>query len=262
MEGNVGYSFSTVKLIRRKMAASPSSENLKCLIVDDEPLARREMMQLLSMHPGVTVCGEAASVSEALSLTETQKPDLVFLDIKMPGESGFDYVARVPGEAPRIVFVTAYDQYAVKGFECNAMDYLLKPVKPERLAESLRRARDKKNAPFPPSLSDDVIFIKGTTTGRFASWSGISHILAEGNYSQVHFADGTNLNVLRTLKDWLALAPADFLLQIHRTALVNPQHIREVAAAPTPSRKQVFMQSGAALPVGRSHLGNLRMQIQ
>ena len=262
MEGNVGYSFSTAKLIRRKMAASPSSENLKCLIVDDEPLARREMMQLLSMYPGVTVCGEAASVAEALSLTEAQKPDLVFLDIQMPGESGFDYVARVQSGPPRIVFVTAYDQYAVKGFECNAMDYLLKPVKPERLAESLRRARDKKSVPIPPSISDDVVFIKGTTTGRFASWSGISHILAEGNYSQVHFADGTNLNVLRTLKDWLAQAPADTLLQIHRTALINPLHIREIAAAATPSRKQVLMQSGAALPVGRSHIAILRSLVR
>lgn len=244
------------------MSASPSSENLKCLIVDDEPLARREMGQLLSMHPRVSVCGEAACVSEALELTVSQKPDLVFLDIKMPGESGFDYVARVPGEPPRIVFVTAYDQYAVKGFECNAMDYLLKPVKPERLAETLRRAREGKSSLPTAGLSDDVIFIKGTTTGRFATWGGISHILAEGNYTQVHFADGTNLNVLRTLKDWLAMAPANTLIQIHRTALANPLQIREVASASTPSRKQIIMQSGEALPVGRSHITVLRSLVR
>jgi len=239
-------------------AASHPSPTLKCLIVDDEALARRELRVLLSVYSHVEVCGEASDVATALELTIAERPDVVFLDIKMHGESGFDYVAQVSTTLPRIVFVTAYDQYALRGFECNAMDYLLKPVQPQRLAESLRRVREAlPTHPLPKGL-DDVIFIRGTTSGRFATWEEISHIRAEGNYSRVSFADGASLSVLRPLKEWLEVAPEGLLLQIHRTAIVRRRAIREIIAAATPSRKEVVMITSETLPVGRAYLNDLR----
>src|SRR5688572_23628454 len=110
---------------------------MRCLIVDDEAPARLEMRRLLSAHPGVEVVGEAGDVRTALELHSRLRPELIFLDIQLRGETGFDFVAAMGEGEARIVFVTAYDQHALRGFECNALDYLLKPVHPERLKSTL-----------------------------------------------------------------------------------------------------------------------------
>ena len=111
---------------------------MKALVVDDEPLARRELRRLLAAFPIVQVVGEAGNIDEARERIEALSPDVVFLDIQMPGGTGFDLLAQLD-RVPRIVFTTAYDQYAVKAFEVNALDYLLKPVEPERLATAIRK---------------------------------------------------------------------------------------------------------------------------
>jgi len=115
------------------------SKVIRCLIVDDEKLAREELARLLGVHPQVEIVGEARRIDEALELTVRLQPDVVFLDIRLRGEDGFDYIHRASGSLPHIVFVTAYDEYAVRAFECHALDYLLKPVRPDRLATALQR---------------------------------------------------------------------------------------------------------------------------
>src|SRR5690554_8229345 len=111
---------------------------MKVLIVDDEPLARRELRRLLDAFPRIQVVGEAGNIDEARESIERLAPEIVFLDIQMPGGSGFDLLAQLD-RVPRVVFTTAYDQYAVKAFDVNALDYLLKPIEPERLATAIRK---------------------------------------------------------------------------------------------------------------------------
>ena len=118
---------------------------MKAILVDDERLARRELRRLLVKHPQVDVVGEAANAEEARSLLAELRPDLVFLDVQMPGESGFDFLMKL-SSFPAIIFTTAFDQFAVKAFEFGAYDYLLKPVEPDRLAASLARIHDRESA--------------------------------------------------------------------------------------------------------------------
>ena len=177
---------------------------LNCLIVDDEMLARQELRQLLSRFPKVTIVGEAANVEAALTLTALHRPDLVFLDIQLAGESGFDYVAQVAEPAPRIVFVTAHDRFAARAFECQALDYLLKPVHSNRLANTINRID-------PPQLrraeAEDMVLLKAPSVARLVPWRSIRTIVSEGNYTRVHLEDGTSALLLRPLKNWLDLIP-------------------------------------------------------
>lgn len=221
---------------------------MKALIVDDEAPARLEMRKLLSLFPDVEVTGDAADVEAALELTALHQPDVCFLDVQLAGESGFDYVARVGERGPRIVFVTAYDRYAIRGFECNAMDYLLKPVEPRRLGETLRRLP----APAPsPAGGQDLVFLKGASTARFVPWSEVRRVESKGNYSAVHLEDGSSVLILRTLKQWMDLAPGGHFLQVHRCILIRPADVRELRLKKDGARELV-LSDGESVPVGRT----------
>lgn len=234
---------------------------MKILIVDDETPARVEMRRLLSVHPECDIAGESADVAGALALTGELRPDLVFLDIRLAGESGFDYVARLGDGAPRILFVTAYDRYAIRAFECNALDYLLKPVRPERLAEALRRAR----LAGPPERRDadeaDAVFIKAGAFAGLVPWRDVMAIVAEGNYTRVRLADGRELIVLKTLREWLALAPEGLFLQVHRSVLVRRSGIRELRQAGE-KRHELVLGAGAPVPVGRVYATAVREALE
>ncbi len=221
---------------------------MKVLIIDDEGAARIEMRKLLSLFPEVEVVGDADSVDAALELTALHRPDICFLDIQLAGESGFDYVARAGENGPRIVFVTAYDSYAVRGFECNAMDYLLKPVEPGRLAETLRRLPVSVSV---PAKAQDLVFLKGASTARFAPWGEVRRIESKGNYSTVHLDDGSSFLILRTLKQWMDVAPARHFIQIHRRVLIRPGDIRELGI-PGGSARELILAGGERVPVGRT----------
>ena len=114
----------------------------KAIIIDDERLARNELKKLLQDFPEVEVIGEAANANEGIDKIESLSPDLVFLDIQMPGKTGFDLLTELE-RAPHVIFVTAYDEYALKAFEVNALDYLMKPVEPKRLADALMKVKQK-----------------------------------------------------------------------------------------------------------------------
>src|SRR3954465_10435909 len=114
----------------------------KAVIIDDERLARNELKKLLADFPEVEVIGEAANANEGIDKIESLSPDLVFLDIQMPGKTGFDMLTELE-RAPHVIFVTAYDEYALKAFEVNALDYLMKPVEPKRLADALMKVKQK-----------------------------------------------------------------------------------------------------------------------
>jgi two-component system LytT family response regulator len=129
---------------------------MKSLIIDDEPLARRELRRLLAEFPWVEIVGEAGDVVEAAARVEALAPDLLFLDIQMPGGSGFDLLSRLD-HVPRVIFTTAYDHHAVRAFEVNALDYLLKPIEPQRLAAALAKARSASEDRPAESRSNDIL---------------------------------------------------------------------------------------------------------
>lgn len=234
---------------------------MKALIVDDEAPARLELLRLLELHPEVFPVGEAANVTTALELTALHHPDLVFLDIHLRGESGFDYLARLPDAplSPRIIFVTAYDHYAIRAFECNALDYLLKPIEPERLAQSLRRVAPPR-PPAAPVTENDVVFVKLGAATRFVPWVKIHAITANGNYTQVHLANGEQLMVLRSLKEWLLLAPPGRFIRVHRSTIVQLRAIREIENVGE-KKRLITLLCKRQIVVGREYFASLNVSL-
>lgn len=230
---------------------------MKVLVVDDEAPARMELRRLLSVFPEVAVVGEAADVQTALALTADLRPDVVFLDIHLAGESGFDYAGRVPEPGPRIVFATAYDRYALRAFECNALDYLLKPVDPTRLTEALRRVRTRETVIRRTAGEDDAVFVKAGAVASLVPWRDIQSITANGNYTRLRIAGGGDVIVLRPLKEWLTLAPPGMFLQVHRSVLVRRAAIRELRQTGE-KKHELLLHGGLSVPVGRGCAADVR----
>lgn len=173
---------------------------MKALIIDDERLARKELANLLAAHDGITIVGEAADPDEAEALITEHHPDLLFLDINMPGGTGFDLLERLD-HAPQVIFVTAYDEHALKAFAVNALDYLLKPIDPERLATALGKLQPSRDqaAPGREVLREhDQIFLKDGDKCWFVTLRDVRSFESEGNYVRVRFGDHKPL-VLRSL---------------------------------------------------------------
>jgi two-component system LytT family response regulator len=209
---------------------------MRALIIDDVRLARAELQRLLQAHPEVEVVGEASNVPDGVQLIEQTKPDLVFLDIQMPGGSGFDLLAALD-QAPAVIFTTAYDQYAIRAFDVNALDYLLKPVEPARLAQALekcdRQMQQPEERPLErPQTADGKVFIKDGERCWFVALEQIALFESEGNYTRVHFDQYAPL-MLRSLTQLEArLDPAKFM-RISRSQIVNLEFVTGIAPAPS-----------------------------
>ncbi|MFZ5497250.1 MAG: LytR/AlgR family response regulator transcription factor [Verrucomicrobiota bacterium] len=200
---------------------------MRALIIDDEAPARAALRGLLRAHPEVVLAGEADTILEGRKRLGTADYDLLFLDVQLRGGTGFDLVPFVRPEA-RIVFITASDQYAVRAFEVNALDYLIKPIRPQRLAEALRRCsgtpfEPPASAPPVPALTPgDSVYLKlGNGTSRFVALADIAAVVSNENYSEVHLGDSTRHLVRRTMKSWEDMLPATHFVRVHRTTIVN-----------------------------------------
>lgn len=203
---------------------------LKTIIVDDEWLVREELKTLLVEYPEIQIMGEAANVIQAIELVKKSMPDVIFLDIQMPGASGFELLERTDINS-KIIFVTAYDRYALKAFEVNALDYLLKPIQKERLAITIQRLlSDEKPAPLVShQLSyDDVAYVLVNGSLKFIKVSLLKCIIAEGNYSYIYYKDRKKELVDKTLQDWEAILPEDYFVRIHRSTMVNFEYVEQV----------------------------------
>ncbi|MFN5169309.1 MAG: LytR/AlgR family response regulator transcription factor [Cyclobacteriaceae bacterium] len=164
---------------------------MKALIVDDERLARKELMKLLEEHPSIEIAGEAANADEAEQMITDLNPDLLFLDIQMPGRTGFQLLESLDS-APLVVFTTAYDEFALKAFEVNALDYLLKPITPERLGEAIHKVQEKERLrsgkPRDKKLGlEDQVFVKDGERCWFVSLAQVRMFESDGNYIKVYF---------------------------------------------------------------------------
>lgn len=225
------------------------------LIVDDEPLARRTVRNALDAEDGVRVVGECETGEEALAAIRAHAPDLVFLDIQMPGLGGFEVLERLGEAAPEIVFVTAHDEHALRAFEVHAVDYLLKPFSDGRFRESMRRARERAAAPpleragrlrrllrrlalaeascrakledGPQGLYATRFTVRDDERVRFVRTRDVDWFEADGNYVVLHV--GEELHRMRTTLTGVEaqLDPASFV-RVHRSAIVNLDAIREV----------------------------------
>jgi two-component system LytT family response regulator len=155
---------------------------MKAMIIDDEPPARRELRRLLAGFPWVEIVGEAGNVDQAAEMVETLSPELLFLDIQMPGGSGFDLLTRLE-DVPQVIFTTAYDEHAVRAFKVDALDYLLKPIEPARLAEALGRVKSSQAARTPrPDAILEQIFVRDGDRCWFVPLREVRLLTSEGNY--------------------------------------------------------------------------------
>jgi len=173
---------------------------MKALIIDDERLARKELTSLLEKHDTIQIVGEAANADEAEVLITEKRPDLIFLDINMPGRTGFELLEALD-PAPQVIFVTAYDEHALKAFEVNALDYLLKPIDPDRLDAAIGKLEARRESDVPQReilKENDQIFLKDGEKCWFVTLQDVRYFESEGNYVRVRFSDQKPL-VLRSL---------------------------------------------------------------
>jgi two-component system LytT family response regulator len=201
----------------------------RAIIIDDERLARKEMRSLLAEFDEIIVAGEAEDIASALMLIEDEKPDLVFLDIQLSHESGFELLEKTE-QYFRLIFVTAFDAYAVRAFEVNAIDYLLKPVNPERLAKAIERLGHE-SAPVKAAnlfQFEDRIFLQPGGRSLFLKVSEISHIAAANDYSEVFTSDKRKFLVEKSLREWETRLPLKNFLRIHRGILINLEEIEHI----------------------------------
>jgi DNA-binding LytR/AlgR family response regulator len=208
---------------------------LRVVIVDDEPPARRDLRRMLEGADDVAVVGEADTIDAARSVIASSQPDAVFLDLRLGGHTGFELMPAVPAGVA-VVIVTAYDEYALRAFETNALDYLLKPVEAARLSLALARIRSRPRADaarpadgriaLPDRVAaNDWLLLRDGGREEFVRTSSIACITAEGDYSRVATVDGRARLIHRSLRDWESRLPSDAFERLHRSALVNLRHI-------------------------------------
>jgi len=209
---------------------------IKAIIIDDERLARNELKKLLGDFPEIEVIGEAANASEGIERIENLNPELIFLDIQMPGKTGFDMLSELD-RIPHVIFTTAYDEYALKAFEVNALDYLVKPVEPKRLADAIQKLhlqddREQNHmSPINQNLSvlgeNDQVFVKDGERCWFVKLSDIRLFESVGNYAKVFFGAHKPL-ILKSLNALEERLDEKTFFRANRKHIVNLRLIEKI----------------------------------
>ncbi|WP_299758795.1 LytTR family DNA-binding domain-containing protein [uncultured Pontibacter sp.] len=228
---------------------------MRALIVDDSRLARNELRRLLQEHPHLTVVGEAQNAEEALQLTEQLQPDVLFLDIQMPGKSGFELLEQLE-QVPQVIFTTAYDTYAIKAFEYNALDYLLKPVQPQRLQVALSKLEEQQTnsksvqeQPRDYLQEHDQVFVKDGEKCWFVKLSEIRLLEVCGNYTRVYF-DAEKPLIQRTLNYMEQRLDPKVFFRASRQHMVNLKKVSRIEPWFSGSLK-LYLQEGEEVEVSR-----------
>jgi two-component system, LytTR family, response regulator len=234
------------------LSARPRDARIRTLVVDDEPLARSNLTVLLRLDPEIEIVGECGSGFEALAEIRGRKPDLVFLDVQMPECDGFDVVEQLGKDLPHaVVFVTAYDQYALKAFEAGALDYLLKPFDNARFDRALGRAKERIALSKEAPRKIDRLVIKGAGQVTFVKISEIDWIEAADYYACLHVRSKTHLLRRRMSDLERELDPAVFC-RIHRSSIVNINRIRSLEVGED-GEYEVILDTGARLRLSRRY---------
>jgi two-component system LytT family response regulator len=203
---------------------------MKVILIDDERLARNELRRLLAAFPDIEIVGEAANAAQARTLLLTLEPDLLFLDIQMPEETGLDLLASLEPPVPPVIFTTAYDEFAVKAFELNALDYLLKPVDPARLAAAVEKLRAKSSGVAPSAetpamargrlMAEDKVFVREGDRCWFVQVKQIRLLESEGSYTRVHF-ENAQPQLFRSLSAMEDRLDPKFFFRANRSQIIN-----------------------------------------
>lgn len=210
---------------------------MKAIIIDDERLARTELRKLLQDFPEIEIVDEASNAEEGIQKIENHNPDLVFLDIQMPGKTGFDMLSELD-HAPQVIFTTVYDEYALKAFEVNALDYLLKPVEPRRLADAVEKLRKISNGGMtertgmhtePTSIlgENDQVFVKDGERCWFVKLSEVRLFESVGNYAKVFFGSNKPL-ILKSLNALEERLDEKVFFRANRKHIVNLRMIEKI----------------------------------
>lgn len=207
------------------------SQTFQAILVDDERLARKELRSMLAEHAAIEVIGEAENVEQAIKLIRAQQPQVIFLDIQMPGETGFALLEKIDPDF-KVIFVTAFDAYAIRAFEVNALDYLLKPINPDRLARAIERLSASPEILLPQPMRkleyEDRLFLEIDEHSRFLKINTIICISAAGDYSEIVTSDGQKSLVLKSLKEWEDRLPEKYFTRIHRSTIINLEYIERI----------------------------------
>ena len=222
----------------------------RAIIVDDLPPARDHLRDLLEPYPNINIVGEAGDLGSASRLVGATCPDLVFLDSQLGRENGFDLLPLLT--AADVIFVTAYDNHAVRAFETNALDYLLKPVGANRLALSLGRlGTGSISARVPTFEAADMVALQGDQGTRMVALSSITLIVADRNYTSVHIADGSFVLTRRTMSAWEQALPSGLFVRIDRSVLVRLTAVLDVTASPAGNARLKIIGNDAPITITR-----------
>jgi len=237
---------------------------IQAIIADDEVLARQKLRHLLEDEEDVEIVGEGATAQETVELAQLTQPDVILLDIQMPGMDGFDVVSALssgkPAAPPRIIFTTAFDQYALRAFEINAVDYLLKPFTRERLQQAMQRVREQlslqndgtKALKRPDEPYTTRIVFKSRGRILFLPISDIRWIGAEENYVRI-CTDRENHLLRETMANFEGRLDPKSFIRVHRSAIVNLQYVKEIRTDSLEGESFVLMQDGQKVPVSRGY---------
>jgi len=209
---------------------------LKTIIIDDSKAIRTELKFLLDEFPQILFAGEASNIQQAVQLVEKIKPDLIFLDIQLKSESGFDLLEKTDVSA-KIIFVTAYNQYAIRAFDVNALDYLLKPIQIDRLRQAIERIPHAEQTGDTATENDkveydDIVYLMINRSLKFIKVSNLKAIIAEGKYTFILHGENKQDLVSKTLLEWENILPEKYFIRIHRSTIVNFEYVERVKKCP------------------------------
>ena len=236
---------------------------LRVILVDDEALARQGLRNLLTKQSGVQVVGEAECAEDALRMIERERPDGIFLDIRMPETDGFELLSSLKASPP-VIFVTAYTEYAVRAFEVQAVDYLLKPVRPKRLTQAIRRLQAVVDAGGSEQITygmTDRICLRTPEKTLIVPLCDIIVLQAEKDFTWVTAAETPPLMICQSLGAYERNLPNPPFLRIDRSTIINLTHLHSLEISPTRGA-HIFMEgASSSIPIGRAALRRLRLAI-
>jgi two-component system LytT family response regulator len=246
---------------------------IRVVLVDDEKGARMQLAERLAAHTGIEIVGEADRVKSAIDLIQRLKPDAVFLDVQMPGGTGFSLLPLLGDitPSPKVVYVTAYDKYALKAFETNALDYLTKPVSAPRLAITVDRLKKRflstdvapkdeaeASAPAGRLKMRDLVLLREKASFRMVEAGDICSVEAESNYTRIFLADGHRVFMRKGMGQWEEELPSPPFFKISRRLLLNIERIREIVMCESKSGEVHFRGMEKPLLLSRIELSRLR----
>jgi two-component system LytT family response regulator len=245
---------------------------ITCILVDDEPNNVEALQYMLEkQHPSIRILHTAHSVDEALAFIQLHPPDLVFLDIQMPGKNGFDLLAQLPDRSLEVIFVTAYDQYGIHAVKYSALDYLLKPIDEKELEAAIHKAEERIEAKryninlehlirnMKDQAQDPTLALSIGYETRFVNVSSIVRCKADNNYTEIYLQSGEIWLISKTLKEYDELLTPQGFLRVHQSHLINRSYIARIKKGLNAS---LILKDGTEIPIARQKKNRMMQQIE